>query len=181
VVYLNNLLYFPYSLIGKNIEALGTPATSEYNLFWNYLKNSTAYDAVTSSIIGTSGGSFYTIFAPRNSAVRQAITDGLLPGTAAVPNFNPTLTADKIKVEKFIQYHILDKRSIIADGKDIGSFATLLKNANGDPVTITVLYPGNVFELSDAFNRKSHLVTALSNEFANRTMIHLLDNYLKYN
>ncbi|MBC7947712.1 MAG: fasciclin domain-containing protein [Chitinophagaceae bacterium] len=180
VVYLNNLLYFPYAPIGKDIERLGTPTTSEYNLFWNYLRNSTAYDPTTSTIVGTSPGSFYTILAPRNNAIRQAITDGLLPGTAATPNFNPTLTADKVKVEKFIQYHILDKRSIIADGRDQGSFLTLLKNAAGDPVTISVLYPGGVLEFGDGFGRKARLINALSNELSNRTTIHLLDNYLKY-
>ncbi len=131
VVYLNNLLYFTYTPIGRHINILGTPAASEYNLFWNYLKNSTAYDpaAGVESIIGTSGGSFYTFLIPNNNAMRAAITAGLLPGTAAVPNFTPTLVADKLKVEKFIQYHMLDKRSIIADGKDMGSFATLLKNS----------------------------------------------------
>lgn len=181
VVYLNNLLYFTYIPMGKHLEALGTPAASEFNLFWNYLKNSTAYDPATNTIVGTAGGSFYTIFVPNNNAIRQAITDGLLPGTAAVPNFTPTTTADKVLVEKFIQYHVLDKRSVINDGKDVGAYATLLKNIVGDPVTINIQYPGNVFELSDLFNRKSHLVTALSNQLSNRTIIHLIDNYLKYN
>jgi uncharacterized surface protein with fasciclin (FAS1) repeats len=180
VVYLNNLLFFTYTPIGRHLNILGTPAASEYNLFWNYMKNSTAYDPLTESIVGTAAGSFYTIFAPNNNSMRAAITAGLLPGTAAVPNFNPTLAADKIKVEKFLQYHILDKRSIIADGKDIGSFPTLLKNANGDPVVVTVQYPGNVFELSDVTNRKARMINALSNELANRTTIHLIDNYLKY-
>jgi uncharacterized surface protein with fasciclin (FAS1) repeats len=180
VVYLNNLLYFSYWPIGRHINVLGTPAASEYNLFWNYLRNSTAYDPATESIFGTSGGSFYTVFAPNNNAMRAAITAGLLPGTAAVPNFNPTLTADKLKVEKFIQYHVLDKRSIIADGKDIGSFATLLKNANGDPAQLAIQYPGGIFEISDAANRKARMVTALSNELANRTTIHLINNYLQY-
>lgn len=180
VVYLNNLLFFPYGLIGKDIERIGTPAASEYNLFWNYLKNSTTYDATQSVILGTAAGSFYTIFAPNNNAIRQAITDGLLPGTAAVPNFTPTTTADRVKVEKFLQYHILDKRSIIADGKDVGSFATLLKNSNGDALTISVQYPAGIFELGDGFGRKAHMITALSNELSNRTTIHLIDNYLKY-
>ena len=181
VVYLNNLLYFTYTPIGKHIELLGTPTTSEYNYFWNYLKNSTAYDAVTSSILGTSGGSFYTVLAPNNNAIKQAITAGLLPGTATTPNFNPTLTADKLKVEKFIQYHILDKRSVINDGKDVGAFPTLLKNANGDPLTVTIQYPGGIFEVSDVSNRKAHMITAQSNQLSNRTTIHLLDNYLNYN
>jgi uncharacterized surface protein with fasciclin (FAS1) repeats len=180
VVYLNNLLYFTYSSIGAHINRLGTPPTSEYNLFWNYLKNSTAYETATGNIIGLAGGSFYTIFVPNNNSIRAAITAGLLPGTAAVPNFTPTLTADKVLVEKFIQYHILDKRSIIADGKDLGSFATILKTAAGDATQVTVQYPGGIFELSDAYNRKARMVTALSNELSNRTTIHLIDNYLKY-
>lgn len=180
VVYLNNLLYFPYAPIGRKIEALGNPVSSEYNLFWNYLKNSTAFDLLTYNIVGTSSGSFYTIFAPDNNAMRQAITDGLLPGTAATPNFNPTLAADKVKVEKFIQYHVLDKRTVIADGKDIGTYVSLLKDTNGDPFTFNIQYPGGVFELSDMNNRKSHLVNAQSNHLSNRTVIHLLDNYLKY-
>jgi uncharacterized surface protein with fasciclin (FAS1) repeats len=181
VVYLNNLLYFTYVPVGKHLEGLGTPTTSEYNLFWNYLKNSTAYDAASNTITGMSGGSFYTVFVPNNAAIRQAITDGLLPGTAASPNFNPTTTADKLLVEKFILYHVLDKHTVINDGKDIGGFPSLLKNSVGDPVNFTIQYPGGVFELSDAFGRKAHLVTAQSNQLSNRTVIHLIDNYLKYN
>lgn len=181
VVYLNNLLYFTYTPLGKHIEALGTPTTSEYNLFWNYLKSSTVYDAVTSTIIGTSGGSFYTVMAPKNAAVRAAITAGLLPGTAATPNYTPTSTADKLLVEKFILYHVLDKRSIINDGKDVGTFPTLLKNLNGDPITVTIQYPAGVFEVSDVAGRKARMEVALSNQLSNRATIHLLDNYLKYN
>jgi hypothetical protein len=110
----------------------------------------------------------------------QAINDGLLPGTAGVPNFTPTLTADKLKVENFINYHILDKRTVIANGNDIGSYPSLLKNAAGDPVTFSILYPGGIFEVGDGFGRKARLVTALSNNLSNRTIIHLVDNYLKY-
>lgn len=181
VVYLNNLLYFTYQPIGKHIEALGTPAASEYNLFWNYLRNSTTYDPATSTILGTAAGSFYTVLVPNNNAMRAAITAGLLPGTAASPNFNPTTSADKVLVEKFIQYHVIDKRTIIADGRDLGSFPSLLKNVSGDPVPVTVAYPANIFELSDVFNRKARLVPNAGNELSNRTVIHLIDNYLRYN
>ncbi|MEO5562111.1 MAG: fasciclin domain-containing protein, partial [Chitinophagaceae bacterium] len=137
-------------------------------------------DAVTSSILGTSAGSFYTIFVPNNNAIRQAITDGYLPGTVASPNFTPTTTADKVLVEKFIQYHIIDKRTVITDKKDTGGFLTLLKNAVGDPVQVSVNYIGNIFEVSDVFNRKSRIVAGAGNELSNRTVIHLIDNYLKY-
>lgn len=180
VVYLNDLMFFPYNQIGKTIEALGTPAASEFNYFWNYLKNSTLYNLATGEIVGLTAGSFYTFFIPNKAAIIQAINDGMLPGTAGVPNFTPALTADKLKVEKFIQYHILDKRTIIANGQDVGSFPSLLRNAAGDPVTFTVVYTGGVMEILDGNSRRARLVAALSNNLANRAVIHLVDNYLKY-
>jgi len=180
VVYINDLMFFPYNQVGINLSTLGTPTTSEYNYFWNYLKNSTLFNTTTFEITGLAAGSFYTFFVPNKAAMIQAINDGLLPGTAGVPNFTPTLTADKVKVEKFIQYHILDKRTVIANGVDIGSFPSLLRNTAGDPVTFSILYPGGIFEVGDGFGRKARLVTALSNNLSNRTVIHLVDNYLKY-
>jgi uncharacterized surface protein with fasciclin (FAS1) repeats len=180
VVYINDLLYFPYQLIGANLSTLGTPAASEFNYFWNYLKNSTLFNTTTNEITGIAAGSFYTVFVPNKAAMIQAINNGLLPGTAGVPNFTPTLTADKLKVENFINYHILDKRTVIANGNDIGSYPSLLKNAAGDPVTFSILYPGGIFEVGDGYGRKARLVTALSNNLSNRTIIHLVDNYLKY-
>ena len=180
VVYINDLLYFPYLPIARNIEALGTPAASEFNYFWNYLKNSTMFNTTTYEITGLAAGSFYTFFIPNKASMIQAINDGLLPGTAGVPNFTPILTADKVKVEKFLQYHILDKRTVIANGIDIGSYPSLLRNAAGDPVTFSILYTGGIFEVGDGYGRKARLVTALSNNLSNRTVIHLVNNYLKY-
>lgn len=184
VVYLNNLLYFTYQPVGVHLQTLGTPTTSEFNYFWNYLLNSTAWDNTGKTINGIMAGSFYTIFVPKNAAIKQAVIDGFLPGTVSgttvTPNFRPTLDADKFKIEQFIQYHILDKRSVIADGKDQGAFPTLLKNDVGDPVYVTIQYPGGVFQLSDAIGRKANLVTSQSNNLSNRTVIHLIDNYLRY-
>ena len=39
VYYLNRILEFSEKTIGKHIEALGTPTTSQFNYFWQYLKN----------------------------------------------------------------------------------------------------------------------------------------------
>jgi len=186
VIYLNNLLYFTYLQIGHHLQALGTAPSSEYNLFWNYMKKSAAYDSVLYTILGTSAGSFYTVFAPNNNAIRQAITDGLLPGTPANPNFNPTLISDKLLVSNFILYHVVDRTTIIPDKKNIGFFPTLLKSGNGDPFTVNIQYPGDVFTVSDQFNlRTAHLVNGSSNQtssnqLSNRTVIHLIDNYLRH-
>lgn len=181
VVYLNDLLYFTYTPIGKHLEALGTKPNSPFELFWNYLKNSpNMYDAVSGTIAGTAPGSFYTLFIPDNNAMRQAITDGLLPGTAASPDYTPATTDEQVMVEKFLQCHILDKKSVIADRKDEGNFNSLLKNSAGDAVPINISYIGTTMELTDAFGRKARLVTNESNQLSNRTVIHLMDNYFKY-
>lgn len=191
LLYINKLLYFPKQSVGTALSNLGTATGSEYSMFWNYLKNSTAYDPTINaaanlpSIVGISAGVFYTVFAPNNNAIRAAITAGLLPGTPAVPNYTPTLTSDKLLVEKFIFYHVVDKKTLIPDKKDLNMYPTLLKLSNGDPTVINVQYPGGVFEITDAAGRKAHLVNGSnnqtsSNNLSNRTVIHLLDNYLKY-
>lgn len=180
VAYINDLLYFTYRPIGSTMAVLGTPAASEFNYFWNYLRNSTIFNTGTFEITGITAGSFYTVFVPNRASIIQAINDGLLPGTAGVPNFTPTTTADKLKVEKFILYHFLDKRTVVANGNDVGSFPSMLRNTAGDPVTFSILYPGGVFELGDGYGRKARMVTTLNNNLSNRTVIHLVDNYLKY-
>jgi uncharacterized surface protein with fasciclin (FAS1) repeats len=182
VIYLNNLLYFTYQPVGVHLSKLGAATTSEYNLFWNYAKNSIAYDPVTATFVSMAAGAFYTLLVPNNNAIRQAIAAGLLPGTATSPNFNPTTSADKTLVEKFINYHIIDKRTIIPDGKDIGNFPTILRLSSGDPAFVNIQYPGGTFEITDAVNRKAHLVSPVpaTSTLSNRTVIHLIDNYLRY-
>ena len=186
VIYLNNLLFFTTLNAGSHLNILGTPVTAEYNLYWNYLKNSTVYETVTNSIPLMAAGSFYTILAPNNNAIRLAITAGLLPGTVAAPLFNPTSITDKTKVANFMLYHIIDKTIIIPDKKNIGVFPTLFRTSNGDPGVINVQYPANVLEISDQTNvRKARLIIGAtnqtsSNQLSNRTVIQLLDNYLKY-
>jgi hypothetical protein len=150
------------------------------------MRRSTAYDSVLFTILGTSAGSFYTVFVPNNNSVRLAITAGLLPGTAAVPNFNPSAGSDKALVQNFILYHVVDKTTIIADKKNIGVFPTLLRSGSGDPFTVNIQYPGNIFEISDQANiRKGRLLNGAtnqtsSNQLSNRTVIHLIDNYLNH-
>ena len=58
VIYLNAPLYFSYLQIGNHLTALGTAPASEYSIFFNYLKKSTAYDSVLFTINGTTAGSF---------------------------------------------------------------------------------------------------------------------------
>lgn len=184
VYYVDGILNFTELNIGKHIELLATPAKSEYNNFWQYLKNSTAFNAVTSEIVGTAAGTFYTVFVPNNAAIQAAVNAGLLPGTGTgankTPNFAPTLEADKNKVASFIYYHVLNKKSLIPDGKESGAVETLLKNNLGDPVNITVLSSVGAMQLTDVANRRSNVVLDQSNNLSNRTVVHLINNYLQY-
>ena len=184
VYYIDKLLLFSEKQISKHIEALGTATTSEYYPFWQYLKNSGIYNTSTFEILQVASGSFYTFFIPNKAAIIAAVNAGLLPGTGTapnmVPNYAPTLPADKEKVNNFIYYHILNKRNIATDGQESGTFETLFKFSNGDPSTIFVnnSAPG-IITLNDMLNRSANVITASSNNLSTRCTIHLIDNYLK--
>ena len=187
VYYVNNLLTFADSSIGTQIRRLGSAPTSNFNYFWQLFLNSTLYTSISdinqAAINGTTAGTFYTVFVPTNAAIMQAVKDGVLPGnkTTGAPTFNPTTAADRTAVERFIQYHILNKRSVIPDGKDSGGFETLLKNAAGDALSVTVISTPGTMQVTDMNNRKANVIINQSNNLSNRTVIHLIDNYLKYN
>lgn len=185
VHYIDSILDFSNFTHGTYIKKIGAATTSEFNSFWQYLSNSTAYIAGTDEILNVAGGTFYTFFIPDNNAIKAAVNAGLLPGTGTapnkVPNFKPTSAADKDLVTKFIYYHILNKKSVATDGVESGSFETLFKNNNGDPTSIFVnnTTPG-AMTLTDMNNRQASIILPSSNYLGNRFVVHLINNYLKY-
>lgn len=184
VYFLNDLPLYSEKPVGTHIKALGTPTTSEYNYFWQYLSNSAVmYNATTTDIIGLTG--FSTFFIPKNSAILQAVNDGLLPGTGTapnkVPNFNPTDEPNRNLVRKFLQYHILSAHTIVPDGNLSGSVDSYLKNALGTSLKFFVTNTKGAMSITDNYNRTANVIVAQSNNLSNRSVIHLLDNYLKYN
>lgn len=186
VYYLDRILEFSEKTIGKHIEALGAPVTSEFNYFWQYLRNSPIYNVTTGEIQQVAAGSFYTFFIPNNAAITAAVNEGLLPGTgtppAMVPAFNPTSAADREKVANFIYYHILNKKAIATDGQESGTFETIFKFSNGDPTTIFVNNSvPNSISLNDMMGRVGNVIVANSNNLSNRCVIHLINNFLKNN
>lgn len=184
VYYTDGLLNFTALNIGKHIETLGTATTAPFNYFWQYLKNSAnMYNATTGEILGTASGSFYTVFIPDNKAIQEAVNAGVLPGTGTgavkTPNFNPTTNDDKLKVINFISYHILNKKTVIPDGKESGSMETLLKDATGDGIRVTVISAPSSMQITDRNSRRASVVINNSNNLSNRTVIHLIDNYFQ--
>ncbi len=187
VYYLNGLLTFTDTAIGRHIIKLGgTSTASNYYYFARYLQNSTAYSSSGTAfgeIVGTQAGTFYTIFVPSNEAIMQAVKDGILPGdqTTGVPNVNPSLPADRLLVDNFIRYHVLTKNALIpTEVRDFASYESLLKNPEGEVLPISVAIGVGSMQIKDMNNRSANLIIAESNRLSNRAVIHLIDNYLKY-
>lgn len=178
VHYLDRVLSFSESLVAKHLEKLGGTAktNSEFYNFWQYFKNWSNYTASTGDILNVSPGVFYTFFIPNNAAIDKAVSDGLLPS-----NVNPSDAAGKFLVEKFIYYHILNKRSVATNGLDGGSYETLFKTNAGDATKIFVNNNTvNNMILTDMNNRMANVILGNSNNLSNRCVFHLIDNYLKY-
>jgi uncharacterized surface protein with fasciclin (FAS1) repeats len=177
------LLTFTTKGIGAHINALAAADAASFGYFNSYLIASPIWDAANLAIVGTVSGNFYTVLIPTNAAITTAVKSGLLPGntTTGVPLFNSPLPANRDLVVRFLTYHILNKNTVVSDGKKDGAFATLLPNATGDPTFVTVINQVNNMELRDAFNNSAKVIQSRSNNLSNRAVIHSIDNYLKYN
>ena len=182
VYFISDLLIYSEKPVGTHIKNLGTATTSEFNYFWQYLSNSSIYNATTTDIVGLTG--FNTVFVPRNSAIVQAVNDGLLPGTGTapnkVPNFNPSDVPGKDQVRKFLQYHILFSHTVVPDGNVAGRFDTYLKDSVGTNIKITISNSKGAMDILDNHNGNSSVIMAQSNNLSNRCVIHLLERYLNY-
>ncbi|TDH24262.1 hypothetical protein EXU57_15750 [Segetibacter sp. 3557_3] len=183
VYYLNELPLYSERTVGTHIRNLGLSTTSDFNFFWQYLSNSTFYNAATNDIIGLTG--FSTVFIPNNNAIRKAVNDGLLPGTGTAPNkvpvFNPTADRDKELVRQFIQYHILFGRTVVPDGNATGLVDTYLKDAQGNSIKVRLVNSPGMLSVRDNRNNSANVILSQSNNLSNRSVIHLIDDYLNYN
>jgi uncharacterized surface protein with fasciclin (FAS1) repeats len=177
VYFIDGLMTESTLTIGKHLEALAAPATSPYKKFVDYLKGSIIYTAATGDILGVTAGSFYTVLAPTNTAIDAAITAGYLPASTA-----PTDQPSKDKIANFIRYHIIQKATVVPDGKKDGGYLTLLQKANGDPTTLTVIntVPNNM-SVKDMLGSTVTVNNTSSNNLSNRAVIHLLNGYLTFN
>lgn len=181
--YLDKIPVFSRKDPGYHLKQIASDDSSPYNYFWQYLSNSTVYSPTDEKIIGLTG--FTTLFVPDKDAIIAAVNDGLLPGTGTAPNmvpdFNPKSVDDQDLVRKFIQYHILDGHTVIPDGSAFGVYKTQLKDQLGDALTISLSGSAGSLTITDDNNRTAKVIVDQSNHLSNRCMIHLIDNYLKYN
>lgn len=185
VYYLDGLLTYSSFMFGRHIMDLGGSSTaSDFYYFSQFLNGSGLYTATTGEITGTTSGTLYTVLLPDNAAIMQAVKDGVLPGntTTGVPNLTASTwtPAQLSQVVSFIQYHILVRFSLVPNGKESGSFETMLKNSEGEVVPVTVISQPGSMRITDINNRTANVIVPQSNNLSNRTVIHLIDNYLKY-
>ncbi|MBC7616687.1 MAG: fasciclin domain-containing protein [Pedobacter sp.] len=183
--YVSKILMNTILPVSKHIEKNGTLPTDPYYAFWQYLKgNGNLYNATNGAIQGVTDGTSYTIFIPTNAAIQAAVNAGLLPKLAnGSPNFTTTNAVEISLVAKFLQCHII-KNTVVSDGQKTGSFESLLKNDSGDPVKVTITTnTTSSLTLRDVTNTTVNVLlgpTDKSNVLSNRTVIHQINTYLKY-
>ncbi len=186
VVYGREALTYTVQPVGKHIERYGNIPSAPYYNFFQYLFNSFIYNKTTGAITGLTDGVNYTVFVPTNTAIVAAVRAGLLPGntTTGVPNFTATDGVSVTLVNKFIQYHIINKATVVSDGEKIGQFESLLKDDNGDAAKINVsINTVNSLQLRDVTGATINVLLGAndrSNVLSNRTVIHQINTYLKY-
>lgn len=186
VHYLDGVLSFSEKNVGQHLENLATKYPNSYASFYWMVSNSGIYNKTTKVIAGLSTGidNKYTMFAPDNNAIAQAIRDGLLPGTkatGALPATAPTNEAQKDLMRKFILYHIINGESVAIDGKKADNYLTLLQTEAGDNTLVNVLNDPGSLIITDRAGRTSQTTLSTSNQLSNRTIIHSITNYLNYN
>ena len=190
VYYIDRLLTYSETTIGKHIEKLGTARNSQYYYFTQYLKASanystSLYNATTGDITGLSAGVLYTVLIPDSNSMKAAVNAGLLPGTGTapnkIPNFAPTTLPEQDLVTRFIQYHILSKKTIGTDGLYSGAVETVYTNSSGVATTVTVINQPGQLTLYDAVSTPGTKTIPVNGDYlSNRAIIHLINNYLRY-
>lgn len=179
--YIDKLLQFSEEPQGNDLYNLAFIDT-QFQYFVRLMLGSTIFDSTARTILGVELGTSYTFVIPNRAAIEQAVRDGVLPGntTTGAPNFAPSTQIDKDKVDNFIKYHILATRTASDDGLINGLTETLLKSSLGEKTYVNIFSAPGDLSFIDSENRISNYIKNSSNNLADRTLIHLVDNYLLY-
>lgn len=174
--YVDNVLEYSTEPLGFTIQRLSQLSNSPFLSFYNYLKSSSIYSTSTGKIQGVDLGTYYTVLIPSNAAITAAIAAGDLPSSPT-----PGTQGEVDKISDFIRYHILATKTISDDGQVTGIIETLRKDTNGDKTYVTVKTNSAGFlTFTDEANRDVNFVASQSRNLADRSLIHLVDNYLKF-
>lgn len=174
--YVDNIPQFSIELPGLAIERLATQ-NSNYNSFFQYLKFSSIYNPITGKIGGVDLGTSYTFIVPDNAAIARAIAAGDLPASSTT-----TVQGERDLIADFIHFHIISNKTASNDGLTIGQYETLRKSSQGDKTFVEIISASGTLSFKDSSgnNTAAHIIPASSNNLADRSLIHLVDNYLKF-
>ena len=178
--YVDNVPKYSEELQGLVIARLAA-TNSEFNSFYQYLKNSSIYNQSTGKIDGVELGTSYTFVIPNNAAIAKAVTDGVLPANPAT-----TILGERDVIADFIQYHIISNKTASNDGLVTGQYETLRKDNLGDPTYVAINSSAGSLTFKDETtdntlggnNPAAKFIPESSNNLADRSLIHLVDNYL---
>jgi uncharacterized surface protein with fasciclin (FAS1) repeats len=179
--YIDNVLKFSEQPQGMDLYAIAL-ANPQYQYFLRLMIGSTLYDRTDGTIVGVELGTSYTFVIPTKTAIEQAVRDGVIAGdtSTGTPNFAPSTQEDKDRLDDFIRYHILATRTASDDGLINGQTETLLKNELGEKTYVNIISAPGELIFVDSQNRLSNYIPSASNHLADRSLIHLVDNYLLY-
>ncbi|MFV8376258.1 fasciclin domain-containing protein [Flavobacterium sp. LB1P62] len=174
--YVDNLPQYSEELQGLVIKRLAASNT-QFNNFYLYLLNSSIYTASTGKIEGVDLGTSYTFIVPNTAAIARAVTAGILPANPATTN-----QGERDLIADFIRYHIISNKTASSDGLVTGLYETLRKNTRGDKTYVEISStPGTLsFKDNSGNNLAANFISLSSNNLADRSLIHLVDNYLKF-
>lgn len=158
---------------GLAISRVATQNT-QYTSFFNYLKNSNLYRASDGKIDGTDLGTSYTFIVPNNAAIAKAVADGVLPASPTTTN-----AGQRDLIADFIRYHIIVTRTASNDNLTNGLFETLRRDSKGEKTYVNINSEAKNLRFSDNSGTTANFIPASSNNLADRSLIHLVDNYLK--
>lgn len=172
--YVDKFPEYSIELQGLAIARLAA-ANPEFDAFFQYLKNSTIYTASTGKIEGVALGSSYTFLIPNKAAMARAVTAKVLPASN-----DPASQGEKDLIADFIRFHIINNKTISNDGNITGQQETLMKDTKGDKTYVGVTSTPATLSFKDnsGNNPAANFIPASSNNLADRSLIHLVDNYL---
>lgn len=158
---------------GLAISRLATQNT-QYSSFFDYLRNSNIYRASDGKIEGIDLGTSYTFIVPDNAAIAKAVADGVLSASPTTTN-----GGQRDLIADFIRYHIIVTRTASNDNLTNGLFETLRRDSKGEKTYVNINSGAKNLKFSDNSGTTANFIPASSNNLADRSLIHLVDNYLK--
>lgn len=143
----------------------------------NFVESSTKYKYPNIKITEATDAYYWTLFAPKNSAIDQLQSEGKLPHDTLIDKYASgalKAPADVLnKIKELVNYHLV-KDVIFDDGNKFGSIPTLLANSN-----LAIANSINNLTITDGSGQVVQLNHADANNIVRRGVVHKITSVLK--